>query len=76
MEDEHLPSSNDQRTVSSFIRFIHANIPSLSNFEEKQIVASLLTHEQEKTLTFDEAQTFAMNKAKSIGKVLRMKTNL
>ena len=39
------------------------NIPPLSNYEQKQLVEGLLNHPQEKSLTFDEAQTFATNKA-------------
>lgn len=66
-QDEHVPSSNDQSTVASFFRFINVNTPLLTNYEEKQIAESLLNHAQESSLTFDEAQTFAMNKARDIG---------
>jgi hypothetical protein len=51
------------------IHLIQANIPPLSNYEQKQIVQDLLHHPQEKTLTFDEAQTFATKKATDIGKI-------
>jgi hypothetical protein len=45
------------------LHFLQMNIPPLSNYEQKQITEGLLNHPQEKTLTFDEAQTFATKKA-------------
>jgi hypothetical protein len=54
-EIEHPPSS--------LIHLIQTNNPPLSNYEQKQIVDGLLHHPNEKTLTFDEAQTYAINKA-------------
>ncbi|CAF1500323.1 unnamed protein product, partial [Rotaria sordida] len=63
IEYEYIPSSNDQQTSSSFIHLTHANIPLLSNYEQKQIVEGLLNHNKEKTLTLDEARLFAINKA-------------
>ncbi|CAF1469373.1 unnamed protein product, partial [Rotaria sordida] len=63
IEYEYIPSSNDQQISSSFIHLTHANIPPLSNYEQKQIVEGLLNHNKEKTLTLDEARLFAINKA-------------
>jgi len=56
IEYEYTPIGNNQSTSSS-------TNPSLSNFELKQIVEGLMNHNQEQTLTFEEAQLFAVNKA-------------
>ncbi len=64
IEYEYLPTINNQQ-----FSFTQINIPPLSNFELKQIVEGLINHNQEKTLTFDEAQSFAINKAIEIGKI-------
>ncbi|CAM4951228.1 unnamed protein product [Rotaria socialis] len=56
-------NSSDRQTSSQMVQLIQANNPPLSNYEQKQIVEGLLHHTNEKTLTFDEAQTYAMNKA-------------
>jgi hypothetical protein len=66
IEYEYLPIVNNQQLPSSFTQI---NIPPLSNFELKQIVEGLINHNQEQTLTFDEAQSFAINKAIDIGKI-------
>jgi len=58
IEHESLPSS--------IIHLIQASNPPLSNYEQKQIVDGLLHHPNETNLTFDEAQTFAINKATEI----------
>ncbi len=58
----------DEQIPASIIHLIQANNPPLSNYEQKQIVDGLLHHPNEKNLTFDEAQTFATNKAIEISK--------
>ena len=68
-EYEYLPSLNDQQALSRLVHFIQANIPPLSNYEQKQIAEGLLNHDEEKSLTLDDARTFAMNKAIEIGKI-------
>ncbi|CAM4805499.1 unnamed protein product [Rotaria magnacalcarata] len=55
--------SSDRQTSSHMVQLIQANNPPLSNYEQKQIVEGLLHHTNEKNLTFDDAQTYAMNKA-------------
>jgi hypothetical protein len=55
---------------------MQANNPPLSNYEQKQIVDGLLHHPNEKTLTFDEAQTYAMNKAIEISKNFNKRKHL
>jgi hypothetical protein len=64
-EYDYPSSSNrsDQQIPSSIIHLIQTSNPPLSNYEQKQIVDGLLHHPNEKNLTFDEAQTFAINKA-------------
>jgi hypothetical protein len=59
---------NNQQASSS-------TIPTLSNFELKQIVEGLMNHNQEKTLTFEEAQLLAGNKAIEIGKLKILETS-
>ncbi len=59
---------NNQQASSS-------TIPTLSNFELKQIVEGLMNHNQEKTLTFEEAQLLAGNKAIEIGKIKILATS-
>lgn len=70
-ENEHeqpAPSSNPT-IPPSIIHLLQASTnPPLSNYEQKQIVDGLLCHPNEKNLTFDEAQTYAMNKATEISK--------
>jgi len=65
MEYDYQSSSNrsDQQISLPIIHLIQANNPPLSNYEQKQIVEGLLNHPNEKNLTFDEAQTYAANKA-------------
>ncbi|CAF3765302.1 unnamed protein product [Rotaria socialis] len=63
MEYEYLPPSKHEQTASPFI---HANIPLLSNYEQKQIVEGLLNYANEKSLTLEEARIFAVNKATEI----------
>ncbi|CAF3259654.1 unnamed protein product, partial [Rotaria sp. Silwood2] len=63
IEYEYLPSSNDQQTSSSFIHFTHTNIPPLSNYEEKQIVESILNQNKKKKLKFNRSTTFSIKKA-------------
>lgn len=46
------------------------NLPPLSNFELKQIVEGLLNHPQDQTLSFDQAQQFANEKAIEISRTL------
>jgi len=48
---------------------IQATTPPLSNYEQKQILDGLLLHSKDKDLTFDEAQTFAIDKAVEIGRI-------
>lgn len=65
------PSSknrSDQQTISPLVHLIQANNPPLSNYEQKQIVEGLIHHPNEKSLTFDEAQAYAIEKAIEIGK--------
>ena len=57
----------DQTIPPALLRLIPINIPPLSNFEQKQIIEGLLHHPNAKTLNFEEAQTFATNKAIEIG---------
>jgi hypothetical protein len=66
IEYDYFPSSTNPQPISS--PTIQSNIPPLSNYEQKQIVEGLLNHPKDQTLTFDEAQTFAINKAIEIGK--------
>ncbi|CAF3145247.1 unnamed protein product [Rotaria sp. Silwood2] len=54
---------SDQQTSSPVVHLVQANNPPLSNYEQKQIVEGLLHHPKEKTLTFDEAQAYAVNKS-------------
>ncbi|CAF1512048.1 unnamed protein product [Adineta steineri] len=62
-EYEYPSLSNGQITSAPIMHCIQANIPPLSNYEQKQIVEGLLHHSNEKNLTFDEAHKFAMEKA-------------
>ncbi|CAF0834456.1 unnamed protein product [Rotaria sordida] len=62
-DEPPLSHRSDQQTSSPVVHLIQANNPPLSNYEQKQIVEGLLHHPKEKTLTFDEAQTYAINKA-------------
>ncbi|CAF3723753.1 unnamed protein product [Rotaria sp. Silwood1] len=62
-EPSSLHRSDQQTSSSPVVHLIQANNPPLSNYEQKQIVEGLLHHSKEKTLTFDEAQTYAINKA-------------
>lgn len=55
--------SNGQVHSSMDIKLIQATTPPLSNYEQKQILDGLLHHPKDKELTFDEAQTFAIDKA-------------
>ncbi|CAF3644307.1 unnamed protein product [Rotaria sp. Silwood1] len=63
IEYEYVPTTHDQQTSYPFIYFSYANIPPLSNYEQKQIVENILNYNKEKILTLDEARLFAMNKA-------------
>ena len=70
------PSASDrpnQQTSLPLVHLIQAHNPPLSNYEQKQIVEGLLRHPKEKTLTFDEAQGYAVNKAIEIGKNFQRK---
>jgi hypothetical protein len=68
-EYEYLPSVNNPQKSSPLIHFIQAKIPPLSNYEQKQIVEGIMNHHQADSLSFEEAQTFAANKAIEIGKI-------
>jgi hypothetical protein len=72
IEYDYPPSSNrsDQKSTSPLVHLIQGNNPPLSNYEQKQIVEGLLDHPNNKSLTFEEAQTFAINKAIEIGKFI------
>lgn len=61
-------SDQQQSSLASFFHLIQPNNPPLSNYEQKQIVDGLLNHPNEKNLTFEEAQTYAINKAMEISK--------
>lgn len=63
--------TDDKAKLAALIRLIPTNFPSLSNFEQKQIVEGLLNHPKGMDLTFDEAQNFAIEKAIGIGKTNR-----
>ena len=59
---------DDASSLSPAIRhLLESNIPPLSNDEQKQIVESLMHDEQDKPLTFDDAQALATSKALEIG---------
>lgn len=71
--EEELPKSSKRsgkQTTSLLVPLFQANNPPLSNYEQKQIAEGLLHHPNEKNLTFEEAQTYANNKAIDIGKIL------
>ncbi|CAF0737163.1 unnamed protein product [Adineta steineri] len=64
IEYDYKPSDrSDQQISSPIVHLLQGNYPPLSNFEQKQIVEGLLHHPKENSLTFDEAQTYAINKA-------------
>ena len=67
VEYDYIPTT-DQQTASPIVQLIQTNNPPLSNYEQKQIAEGLLRHPKENTLTFEEAQTYANDKAKEIGK--------
>lgn len=58
--------SNGQIHPTTDVKLIQATTPPLSNYEQKQILDGLLHHSKDKELTFDEAQTFAIEKAVEI----------
>ncbi|UJR14907.1 hypothetical protein I4U23_001891 [Adineta vaga] len=66
VEYEYPISSNNQSFSYPLNHFIQANIPPLSNYEQKQIVEGLLHHPNEQNITLDEAQKFANEKAMEI----------
>ncbi|CAF4052599.1 unnamed protein product [Adineta steineri] len=64
IEYDYKPSDrSDQQVSSPIVHLLQGNYPPLSNFEQKQIVEGLIHHPKENMLTFDEAQTYAINKA-------------
>ena len=50
------------------VHLVPANNPPLTNYEQKQIVEGLVHHPNGPSLSFDDAQTFARNRAMDIGK--------
>lgn len=79
-EHPHASSSSSNRIdpsiPASIIHLLQASNPPLSNYEQKQIADGILHHPNEKNLTFDEAQTYAKNKAMEISKIQPGITNI
>ncbi|CAF0872258.1 unnamed protein product [Adineta ricciae] len=63
IEYEYPVLPTNQIVLPALRHFIQANIPPLSNYEQKQIVEGLLHHPNHENLTFDEAERFARDKA-------------